>query len=96
MNNDTTDYDVMLSQAQTYTTELQGLLRALDASLDEFMNPVCCGEISDEKKSVILYSLLHEAKTIIGLMHSMQRTIELQEQEQDKLYTKLIEGGEHE
>lgn len=37
MNNDTTDYDIMLSQAQTYTTELQGLLRALDASLDEFM-----------------------------------------------------------
>lgn len=96
MNNDTTDYDIMLSQAQTYTTELQGLLRALDASLDEFMNPVCCGEMSNEDKAVILYGLVHEAKTIIGLMHSMQRTLELQEQEQDKLYTKLIEGGEHE
>lgn len=96
MNNDTTDYDIMLSQAQTYTTELQGLLRALDASLDEFMNPVCCGEMSNEDKAVILYGLVHEAKTIIGLMHSMQRTLELQEQEQDKLYKELIEGGEHE
>lgn len=96
MNNDTTDYDVMLSQAQTYTTELQGLLRALDASLDEFMNPVCCGQVSEEDKSVIMYGLIHEAKTIIGLMHSMQRTLELQEQEQNKLYKELIEGGEHE
>lgn len=96
MNNDTTDYDIMLSQAQTYTTELQGLLRALDASLDEFMNPVCCGEMSNEDKAIILYGLVHEAKTIIGLMHSMQRTLELQEQEQDKLYKELIEGGEHE
>lgn len=96
MKNHTTDYDIMLSQAQTYTTELQGLLRALDASLDEFMNPVCCGEMSNEDKAVILYGLVHEAKTIIGLMHSMQRTLELQEQEQDKLYKELIEGGEHE
>ena len=53
MNNDTTDYDIMLSQAQTYTTELQGLLRALDASLDEFMNPVCCGKISEQNKNRI-------------------------------------------
>ena len=96
MKNHTTEYDVMLSQAQTYTTELQGLLRALDASLDEFMNPVCCGEMSNEDKAVILYGSVHEAKTIIGLMHSMQRTLELQEQEQDKLYKELIEGGEHE
>ena len=96
MKNHTTEYDVMLSQSQTYNTELQGLLRALDASLDEFMNPVCCGEISNQDKAVILYGLVHEAKTIIGLMHSMQRTLELQEQGQDKLYTKLIEGGEHE
>ena len=96
MNKNTTDYDIMLSQAQTYTTELQGLSRVLDASLDEFMNPVCCGRLADDDKAIILYSLVHEAKTIIGLMHSMQRTLELQEQEQDKLYTKLIEGGEHE
>ena len=96
MKNHTTEYDVMLSQSQTYNTELQGLLRALDASLDEFMNPVCCGEMSNEDKAVILYGLVHEAKTIIGLMHSMQRTLELQEQEQDKLYKQLIEGGEHE
>lgn len=96
MNNDTTDYDIMLSQAQTYTTELQGLLRALDASLDEFMNPVCCGKISEQNQAVIMYGLIHEAKTIVGLMHSMQRTLELQEQEQDKLYKELIDGGEHE
>ena len=96
MNNDTTDYDIMLSQAQTYTTELQGLLRALDASLDEFMNAVCCGRLADDDKAIILYSLVHECKTIVGLMHSMQRTLELQEQEQDKLYKELIEGGEHE
>ena len=81
MNNNTTDYDIMLSQSQAYNTELQGLLHALDASLDEFMNPVCCGEISDEDKAAILCELVHEAKTIIGLMHSMQRTLELQEQE---------------
>jgi hypothetical protein len=96
MKNHTTEYDVMLSQAQTYTTELQGLLRALDASLDEFMNPVCCGQVSEEDKSVIMYGLIHEAKTIIGLMHSMQRTLELQEQEQDELYKQLIEGGKYE
>lgn len=96
MKNHTTDYDVMLSQAQTYTTELQGLLRALDASLDEFMNPVCCGQVSEEDKSVIMYGLIHEAKTIIGLMHSMQRTLELQEQEQDELYKQLIKGGKYE
>lgn len=96
MNIDTTEYDVMLSQSQTYNTELQGLLHALDASLDEFMNPVCCGQVSEEDKSVIMYGLIHEAKTIIGLMHSMQRTLELQEQEQNKLYKELIEGGEHE
>lgn len=92
MNNDTTDYDVMLSQAQTYTTELQGLLRALDASLDEFMNPVCCHHLSADDQAVIMYSLVHESKTITGLMHSMQRTLELQEQEQNKLYKELIEG----
>lgn len=43
-----------------------------------------------------MYGLIHEAKTIVGLMHSMQRTLELQEQEQDKLYKELIDGGEHE
>ena len=96
MKNHTTEYDVMLSQSQTYNTELQGLLRALDESLDEFMNPVCCGQVSEEDKSVIMYGLIHEAKTIIGLMHSMKRTLELQEQEQDKLYKQLIEGGKYE
>lgn len=96
MNIDTTEYDVMLSQSQTYNTELQGLLHALDASLDEFMNPVCCGEMSNDDKAMILYALVHESKTIIGLMHSMRRTLELQEQEQDKLYKQLIEGSRHE
>lgn len=96
MKNHTTEYDIMLSQSQTYNTELQGLLRALDESLDEFMNPVGCHHLSADDQAVIMYSLVHEAKTIIGLMHSMQRTLELQEQEQDKLYKVLIEGGEHE
>lgn len=96
MNNHITDYDVMLSQSQTYNTELQGLLRALGASLDQFMDPVCCGEMSNEDKAVIIYGLVHEAKTIIGLTHSMERTLELQEHEQDKLYKPLIEGNKHE
>lgn len=96
MNNHTTEYDAMLSQSQTYNTELQGLLQALDASIEEFMNPVCNGQLADEDKAMIIYGLLHESKTITGLLHSMKRTLELQEREQDKLYKELIEGGEDE